>query len=272
MRRIIRKRSLGTRDHQKLMALLIIIVLVTSGCTGLIPQGEKMPVPTPTPPPETRPAITPDTLPTRATPPVIAIRNITLTHPRNIKPVSARDYPENTIKALEEVTSPMTADGINGYLRWDSVRARTRGTETARIEKTVREVDSAIAASALREDLVLYHEIRDDSPQQIRDSGRYAEPGYTLCSYDLSILYHAGSPARRDRYGYLTYLVFHEGPGSHLLFVNESTREVLLPRGMTWEMTAEENVTQARFTLDSVPRYKDDDIRHLRLIYMNRIS
>lgn len=152
------------------------------------------------------------------------------------------------------------------------MRQRTGSGDAARIERSVTDIDTALQSSRLEEDLVLYTGVTMDIFGNILSTSRYSEDGYLLCSFDPSVTYHALQGTGRDREGFVTLLVIPEKRGSYLLYVNETRREILLPRSMGFELAAEEKIGRVEFTAESVPRYRDDNMKNVRLLFMTPIT
>jgi hypothetical protein len=263
-----------TRRFGTYLALLVIMVLVTAGCTTAAPPENATPSPVPTAviPVETPDIITHETLPTPAPSVTLTVKNVTITRPRNVKVYTDMAFPKTTVPAVDAILDPRNATIVNGYLRWESVRTRTNMTEAARIKGIVKGIDTLLDTAYLDEDLVLYYGISGEQPMRIINESRYTEEGYVMASFDPSVIYHTMEKTGRDREGYVSMLVIHTKPGSHLLYVNETTREILLPRGMTGELSAEEKIGRLEFTLESVPRYQDMQMDKVRLLNITLIS
>jgi hypothetical protein len=254
----------------------MIVTLCTAGCMLIEPDETSTPVPAPS-----------DTIPTAeiteiqtaqptlvpvAVSATLPVKNITITRPVKLELYTRINESEEVMASVKSFSDPRTMDGINAYLRWDSTRARTSRTETARIEQTVKNVDTAIRFSRLEEDLVLYAGVTGDAPLKIINDSRYSEESYLSCSFDPSVMYHAMDSAGRDREGYVSLLVIPQKRGNYLLYVNDTKREILLPRLSTWELLREEKVGRIDFTQESLPRYRDDEMKNVRLLYVSSLT
>lgn len=258
------------------LAILLIVTLSTAGCMLIEPDETSTPVTTlsetlpateitavQTAPPTQVPAAVSTTLP---------VKNITITRPMKLELYTRIQESEEVTASVNSFSDPRTRDRVGAYLRWDSTRARTNRTETARIEQIVKNIDTAIRFSRLEEDLVLYAGITGDVPLKIINTSRYSEDSYLLCSVDPSVVYHVMDSTGRDREGFVSLLVIPRKQGNYLLYVNDTNREILLPRLTTWELQREEKVGRVEFTLESVPRYRDDEMKNVRLLYVTSLT
>jgi hypothetical protein len=256
------------------LAILLAVMLFTCGCMQPQPVENTSPTPDPveTTTAEPAPVLTTATLPEITQHLTLPVKNITITRPGNLSIYTKRGFTDPVVKAVGGLSDPKAADIINRYLRWDSVRANTDKAEAARITGVVKNIDSAISTTPLKEDIVIYCGISSELGLLITNTSRYSDDGYVSGSYDPSVVYHTLSKSGRDREGYVTMLALREKPGAHLLFVNETTREILLPRAMIWDLNAEEKIGRLVVSLDSMPRYKDDQMDNVRLLYLTRIT
>jgi hypothetical protein len=248
---------------------LVVITLITAGCLFAEPDQGAATVPANAEnvPTEQTAAPTLSSGPQPAPSAVIPLKNITIQHPRELTPVTG---PAAT--TINGISDPRTFGTVNGYLRWESARARTNASEAARINGMINVIDAAIGYSSLNEDLILYSGISGDLPHRIINDSRYSEPGYVSCTFDPSIVYHTLAINGRDKEGFVTMLVIHQRLGSHILYVNETKREILLPHGMTWELASEEKIGKIEYIMDSTPRYPDEQPEKVRLLYIKQIS
>lgn len=256
------------------LAIILVITLCTAGCILIEPEEDTTPVPVnaATASPDITLVQTAAATPVPVVSTVTPVKNITITRPVNLKLYSRLGLPDDVAGSVDAYADPTIAGSITGFLRWDSVRARANRSEASRIEHAVKNIDSAIVASRLDEDLIVYCGITGDVPLRVRSESRYSENGYLSCSFDPSVISHTMAESGRDREGYQSMLVIPERRGSYLLYVNETKREVLLPRAMTWELDAEEKIGRVVFTVESVPRYRDEEMKNVRLLYMTRIT
>jgi hypothetical protein len=104
------------------------------------------------------------------------------------------------------------------------------------------------------------------------NESRYSENSFVTCSFDPSVIYHSMAVSGRDREGYVSMLVIPQKRGNYLLYVNDTNREVLLPRSMIWELSREERVGRVEFTVESVPRYRDEEMKNVRQLYMTQLT
>ncbi|NMB78839.1 MAG: hypothetical protein GYA23_07060 [Methanomicrobiales archaeon] len=201
-------------------------------------------------------------------PVAIASKKITITRPRTLPVFSVPTAQPAAALAISNLSNARSAESINNYLRWESFRARTDPAEAARIKTLVRDADAAIGISTITEELVLYRVAGREQAHAILNTSRFADDGFLTCTFDPSVAYHASDKTGRDQDGYLNLLVMRQKNGDHLLYINESAREILLPRAMTWELVGAENINTLAFTLESVPRYQNDELKNIRLLYM----
>lgn len=251
---------------------ILVITLCTAGCILVEPEETVTPINAETIPTEmtTVPAVMATRVPVAST--SLPVKNITITRPVNLKPYTRINLPVDVVTSVQSVTNPHTMDTITSYLRWESVRARTGIADAARIERTIKDLDSALISSRLDEELVLYSGVEGDVPLLIVNESRYTADGYVSCSFDPSVIYHEMDTAGRDREGFVSLLVIPQKRGSYLLYLNETTRTILLPRSMIWELDSEEKIERIEFTVESVPWYRDDEMKNVRLLHMTQIS
>lgn len=253
-----------------LAGLMMVLLMLAAGC---ISPGNGDPKVSPTPslspaPVETELPASPVPSAAPSSQEVTAIKNISITRPADCVPVFSPGYPGPVTDALRQFADPVTADQVNAYLRWDSVQARTNRSETLRIKGLVTGIDESVGNGNVKNDLVLYAGSTDEFASQVRSAGRATERGYILASADPSVACHDLAAAGRDTGGYLTLIVFPVKAGSHGLYFNESRREILVARGITFELREEELAGRIQFTLDSIPYYKNDEQRNIRLLYL----
>lgn len=249
--------------------ILVVITLITAGCMLAEPGQSAATVPANAEIVPTEPTAAPtlSSGPQPAPSTIIPLKNITIQRPKELAPVNGP-----ATATISGISDPRTFGTVNGYLRWESVRARTNASEAARINGIINVIDAAIGYTSLKEDLILYCGISGDLPNRIINDSRYSEPGYVSCTFDPSMVYHTLAKSGRDKEGFVTMLVIPQKQGSHLLYVNETKREILLPHGMTWELASEEKVGSIEYILDSTPRYPDEQPEKVRLLYMKQIS
>jgi hypothetical protein len=206
------------------------------------------------------PSVTPETL-AGGPPPVV------ITSPKKTLLYSGGDYPPEVKAAVSDFSCGKTTDPITSFLRWESVRARTVPAEAARIREQVRRIDYAVVNTTIRDDMRLYVGLNSEQSRRVRNDSVFAENGYLIATYDPSVIYRRSWSTGRDRDGYVTMCVLDFHKGDHILFVNASEREFLLPRGGTWDVTNEEVYDQLAFSADSVPLYDDIVQTDVRMIY-----
>ncbi len=182
---------------------------------------------------------------------------INITAPKKARLYSETGFPPEVNTAISDYTEGRTADTINGFLRWDSVRSRTSKADAARISGLVNTIDYAMVNTTLQEDIRLYTGISGEQAKRVRNDSAFSENGYFVASYDPSVIFHRFSNSGRDTQGYLTMCVLDFRKGDHILLVNTTEREFLIPHGGTWDVTGMETYEQLAYSADSIPRYDD---------------
>jgi hypothetical protein len=230
--------------------------------------------------PEELPPVAVTTLPVTFVSPAIpanSTENISSTAPAIIitslkqTPLFAeQDFPSGVKDAVSNYVEGRTTDSINGFLRWESVRAKTSTTDATRIQEQIHHIDYAVFNTSLQENVTLFVGISGEQAKRIRNESVYTEPGYIIASFDPTVVYHRLAASGRDNDGYLTMCVIDFGKGSRLLFVNATDREFLLPHGGIWEVTGEDTYEQLEFSADSIPHYDDIIPTKVRLIHTKK--
>jgi len=243
--------------------LLLLILTLSGGC--LRAEPEELP---------TQPALMTTVIP--LVPPVSpnttentgsAYQAIIITGPKLTGVFTLQEYPPDVERAVRDFSEGKTTDTINGFLRWESVRARTNQSDTARVLSQIHRIDYAVFNTTVKENLSLYTGISGEQVKRVRNESVYEEKGYLIASYDPSVIYHRFADSGRDAEGYLTMGVIEARRGDRLLFVNTTEREFLLPRGSIRDVAREEEHETVQFSRDSVPRYGDPVLKNVRLIY-----
>jgi hypothetical protein len=72
----------------------------------------------------------------------------------------------------------------------------------------------------------------------------------------------------RDKDGFITMVVTESRRGEHLLFINDTERTILLPHGSVWDLAREEHQDVMNFSVTSFPRYHEEILTKVRLMYM----
>jgi len=245
-----------------IIALLLIFPLLC-GCLRVepeeLPPQAASPLPTITVSPTVSANITENT---SRNPPVIAI-----TSPRQTMIFTGQDFLPEVEQAVRNFAEGRTSDTINGFLRWESVRERTDQSEKARIQEEIHRIDYAVFNTTIQENFSVYIGVSGEQAKRIRNESVFFENGYAIASYDPSVVYYQLANSGRDSEGYLTMCVIDFRRGSHLLFVNATDREFLLPHGSIWDVAREDTYDQLEFSADSIPRYDDIILTKVRLIY-----
>jgi hypothetical protein len=192
---------------------------------------------------------------------------IAITSPRQTVIFTEQDFPPEVERAVSNFTEGGTTDTINGFLRWESVRERTDPSEKARIQEEIRRIDYAVFNTTIQENISIYIGVSGEQAKRIRNESVFFENGYVTASYDPSVVYHQLANSGRDSEGYLTMCVIDFRRGNHLLFVNTTDREFLLPHGSIWDVARVDTYERLEFTADSIPRYDDIILTKVRLIH-----
>ena len=194
-------------------------------------------------------------------------RPVAITSPKYTKIFTDHSFPAEVKKAVSDFTDGRTTDTINGYLRWESVRAKTGKEDKNRIGEQVRHIDYALFNTTIQENITFYVGISGEQVKKIRNDSVFSDNGYIIASYDPSVVFHRMADSSRDNDGYFTMCVIDFRKGNHLLFVNTTEKEFLLPRGGIWDIAREETYGQLEYSADSIPRYDDIIQTNIRLIY-----
>lgn len=251
------------------IAIVLLLVLLTCGCSQVDPEelGPEELSPTQIIPSQQPATIAPTETPVPA-PVLISHAVINMSRPKDPVLFTKADFPPAIHQAVRDFTDGNTSDTINGFLRWESVRARTSRPETATIQRQIGDIDYAISNSSTGENLILYTGISGELAKRIRNDSVYEERGYIVASYDPSVVYHQMANGGRDKDGFLTMVVTESRRGEHLLFINETERSILLPHGSIWDLAWEEQQDVMDFSVTSFPRYQEEDLTKVRLLYM----
>jgi hypothetical protein len=243
--------------------LLIILIVLICGCLQIEPEEL---------PPQTTPRLV------EVTPSPTVSANIkentsrismaiAITSPKKTLSYREMEFPLEVTAAVSNYTEGKTTDTINGFLRWESVRARTSESDAARIRDQIHLIDYAVFNTTIKENFRLYIGVSGEQAKRIRNDSVYSENGYVTGSYDPSVIYLQTLDSSRDKDGYLTMCVLDFRRGDHLLLINETEREFLIPHGGIWDVAGEETFEQLTYTADSIPRYDDVIQKNIRLIY-----
>jgi hypothetical protein len=246
-----------------IIALLLFSAVLTGGC--LRTEPEELPPQAPSPLPAVTVSVTvPANITENAS---SSSRAIAITSPRQIVIFTDQDFPPEVNAAISDFADGKTTDTINGFLRWESVRARTNLSDAARIREQVHRIDYALFNTSAKENISVYIGISGEQARRIRNESVYAENGYIIASYDPSVVYHRLANSGRDSQGYFTMCVVDLRRGNRLLFVNATEREFLLPHDGIWDVAREETYDKLEYSADSIPLYEDIIPTKVRLIY-----
>jgi len=192
---------------------------------------------------------------------------IIFTSPKQAGLYTEQGFPPEVENAISDFTTGKTSDAINGFLRWESVRARTDAAGKARIQEQIHRIDYAFYNTTLKENVSVYIGITGEQAKRVRNESVFSESGYMLASSDPSVVYHKLANTERDSDGYFTMCVIDFRRGNHLLFVNATEREFLLPHGGIWDVARVDTYEELGYSIDSIPRYDDIVLTKVRLIY-----
>ena len=198
---------------------------------------------------------------TSITPPAIVI-----TSPKQTRLYTEQDFPPEVKSAVNDFAAGKTTDTINGFLRWESVRAKTSQPDNVRIQEQIHNIDYAEFNTTLKENISVYVGVSGEQAKRIRNESVFSENGYIIASNDPSVVYHQLANTGRDNEGYLTMCVIDFRKGNHLLFINATEKEFLLPHGGIWDVAGEITYEKLDFSADSIPRYEDIIPTKVRLI------
>jgi len=193
-------------------------------------------------------------------------QEISITSPRMSSLISSRDFPPEVKAAVMDYASGKTTDTLNSFLRWESVRARTNRQDAERIQEQISRIDYAMYNTSLKENISLYIPLSADQARKVRNESVFSENSYILASCDPSVIYHLFAETGRDNDGYFTMCVIDFRRGSHPLWINETEREFVLPRGGIWDVAGEDTYEELTFAADSIPRYDDIMLTKVRII------
>jgi hypothetical protein len=244
-----------------IIALLLIFPLIC-GCLQVEPEELPPQTASPLPTMSVSPTVSASTTEnTSSIPPAITITSL-----KQTRLFTEQDFPPEVERAVSDFSEGRTTDTINGFLRWESVRARTGQSEKARIQEEIRRIDYAVFNTTIQENISVYIGVSSEQARRIRNESVFFEKGYAIASYDPSVVYHQLANSGRDSEGYLTMCVIDFRRGSRLLFVNATEREFLLPHGSIWDVARVDTYEQLKFSADSIPRYDDIIPTKVRLI------
>jgi hypothetical protein len=245
-----------------IIALLLILLPLFCGCLQVEP--EELPPQTASSPAEITvfPTVQATTGPAGGAPPAIIF-----TSPKHAGLYTEQGFPPEVENAISDFTTGKTSDTINGFLRWESVRARMDTAGKARIQEQIHRIDYALYNTSLQENISVYIGITGEQAKRVRNESVFSENGYVLASSDPSVVYRKLANTERDSEGYFTMCVVDFRRGNHIMYVNTTEREFLLPHGGIWDVAHEDTYEELKYSLDSIPRYDDIVPMKVRLIY-----
>ena len=244
-----------------IITLLIIFSILFCGCMDVEP--EELPLQaTSTVATITTSLTEPTSTPNiSSTPPPVAI-----TSPRQAVLFTEQGFPTEVKSAISDFANGKTTDTINGFLRWESVRAKTSPSDAASIQDQIHRIDYAVFNTTIQENISVYVGVSGEQAKRIQNDSVYEEPGYIIASYDPSVVYRKLANSGRDSEGYLTMCAIDFRGGSHLMYLNATDREVLIPHGGIWDVAGKETYEKLDFSKDSIPRYDEIILTKVRLI------
>ena len=246
-----------------IITLLLIFVILICGCLQTEPEELPPQAASPVAAVTESPTVTTSTRENiTSTPPAIVI-----TSPKQAVLYTEQNFPPAVNAAISDFVEGRTTDTINGFLRWESVRAKTSQADKARIQEQIHAIDYAVFNTTLKENVRVYLGVSGEQAKRIRNDSVFSENGYPIASSDPSVVYHRLANSGRDSKGYLTMCVIDFRKGNRLLFVNATEKEFLLPHGGIWDVAGEETYEQLEYSADSIPRYEDIIPTKVRLIY-----
>jgi hypothetical protein len=245
-----------------MVALLLILLPLFCGCLQVEP--EEFPPQTVSSPADITgsPTVQATMDPAGGAPPAIIFAS-----PKHAGLYTEQGFPPEVENAVSDFISGKTSDTINGYLRWESVRARTDAAGKARIQEQIHRINYALYNTSLKENVSVFVGITREQAKRIRNESVFSESGYLLASSDPSVIYHRMADTGRDSDGYFTMCVIDFRKGNHVLFVNATEREFLLPQAGIWDVAREDTYQELEYSVDSIPRYDDIVPTKVRLIY-----
>ena len=246
-----------------IMTLLLILAILFCGCLQVEPE-EMPPLAASSLEKITESPTVPANITENAS---VTPRAIVITSLKQTSLYSDQDFPLEVKKAVSDFTEGKTTNTINGFLRWESVRARTNQSDAARIQEQIHRIDYAVFNTSLRENVTVFIGISGEQAKRILNESVFEEDGYSFASYDPSVVYYRFANSGRDNDGYLTMCVVDLRRGSHVLFVNATGREFLLPKGGIWDVAGENTYEELEFSADSIPLYEEIVPMNVRLIY-----
>ncbi len=177
------------------------------------------------------------------------------------------DFPAEVEQAVTDFISGKTANTVNGFLRWESVRSRANQSEATRIREQIGSIDYAVFNATVPQNIRVYFGITGEQAKRFRNESVFSESGYIIASGDPSVVYNQFAGSGRDRDGYLTLCALDLRRGDHVLPVNATGREFLISRGGIWDFDREEIHEVLEFSSDSIPRYRNEIQEKVRIIY-----
>lgn len=191
-----------------------------------------------------------------------------ITKPKGIIPYQQKAFPTGVVRAIEYSTSPAGEAVISRYLGDPGYRESVSASEKARIEEVIRNLDYAESKSGWNNQGALYKAVTAEVATAIRDNVPFSEPGYCVASYDFSVVYHEASPSLRDSDGYVNVLVIPRNRGDQALFIDETAREFLIPKGASFGLTKEVPAESVVLRMGFKPLYPEKSITKVRLLYL----
>jgi hypothetical protein len=195
---------------------------------------------------------------------------LNLTKPQGIIPYQKRNFDPDVVSAIATYTIYNNSREINNYLRFENVRAEVRLNKSReeKLDELIIDLDKALNNSTMPEDIVLFRGLGGPIVDSIRSNRSYIELGYGSASYDISKPYMYAANNSRDKEGYVNILILVRHKGETSLYIDENEREILLPRGLTWDVIEEVKVERLYLDSEFVPLVPNQALEKVRLLYL----
>ena len=196
---------------------------------------------------------------------------LNLRTPQGLNPYQKRGFNPEVVGAIAAYTVYNNSREINNYLRFENVRAEVgqNKSKEERLEKLKKKLDSALNNSTMPQDIILFRGLGGPIVDSIRNNLSYVELGYGSSAYDISKPYMYATNNSRDKEGYVNILVMVRHEGEIGLYIDESEREILLPRMLTWDLIKEVKVERLYLDTEFAPLV-EQKYEKVRLLYMKQ--
>jgi len=192
----------------------------------------------------------------------------------SLVPYTERGFPESFEAAIAWWMNPKFSANTTEYRNYlrasPEDKAKKYPSETRIFFDFITDnLDMALNESELNETLILYRGISASVADRVLNRSEYIEPAFASTAYDVTVSLDIFGPRSAD--GYQNVLVLQRPQGRHALYINEDEREVLMPRGLKWDVVKAikiDNLTvEADFPLYSSGQNKTP-FDKVRLIYI----